>query len=638
MGSCVLLDPFDEFENINDPKVLNWALSESNKCINSLRQLSSYVYRKALAYYTLPVVYNVKKNPAGVFYMKRNATYSINLEKSGEVFKLVDSRDLGESAVIHNYYIDSVGRLFAYFYTERGADVGELVVVDLRDLSVVEKIRGSVSDVVFIGDGRFYYTVLHREGKCPDGAESPCERVFLRESGREELVFGSGLPRNYFISLTRSADGRKALVSVSYGWVRNSLYAGPIEDPSRWVKILEGDFRSFFIDSIGSEYFVAAYDLKGFGRILRIDEGSKVTELVPEQSTTLQDAILAGKYIVASYLRDASSRVRVYDLSGQLIDELSFEEPASIVRMYSYGSGGFLEVRYFTKPYQILEVVEYENRPVFNKFSEHKKLVDAQVVEGFAESHDGVKVHYFWIRSPRGSRSAVIYGYGGFGIALTPTFNSWIPLLLELGVDVVVANLRGGSEYGEEWHKAGMRDKKTNVFYDYIAVAEKFKSMGYAIAGFGRSNGGLLIGAVITMRPDLLNAAAIGYPVLDMLKFHKLYIGAAWTTEYGDPDNPVDREYLERYSPYHNVKEGVRYPPTIVFTGIYDDRVHPAHALKFYAKLLSYGNEVCLRLETSSGHAGSSPEVLAKEMSDVVAFLLKHLGVIEAHKSHEFDG
>ncbi len=629
MGSYVSLDPFDEFENINDPKVVNWALSESSKCVSSLEPLSSYVYRKALAYYTIPVLYNVKKNPAGVFYMKRNATYSINLERGSEVLKLIDSQDLGESAVIHNYYVDGGGRLFAYFYTERGSDVGELVVVDLLDLSIVEKVRGSISDVVLLGDGRFYYTMLYREGKCPDGVEPPCERVFLRESERDELVFGSGLPRNYFISLTESADRRKALVSISYGWVKNSLYAGPLEDPSKWVNVLEGDFRSSFIDSVGSRYFIAAYDLRGFGRILSIDEGGSVVELVPEQNTALQDAILVGEHIVASYLLDASSRVRVYDLRGRIVDELSFEEPASVARMYSYGSGGFLEIRYFTKPYQVLEVAEHENRPVFTKFAEHEDLVYAQVVEGFAESHDGVRVHYFWIRSPKGSKSAVVYGYGGFGIALTPTFSSWIPLLLELGVDVVVANLRGGSEYGEEWHKAGMRDKKTNVFYDYIAVAEKFKSMGYSVAGLGRSNGGLLIGAVITIRPDLLSAAAIGYPVLDMLKFHKLYIGAAWTTEYGNPDVPTDREYLEKYSPYHNVKKGVRYPPTIVFTGIYDDRVHPAHALKFYAKLLSYGNEVCLRLETSSGHAGSSPKVLAKEMADVVAFLLKHLGVTE---------
>lgn len=623
------VDLFEELENIDDPRVASWALSESKRCVDSLKPLSDSIYEKALAYYTLPVIFNVKKNPAGIFYIKRSSSYTINLEREGEVLELVDSRDLGEGAVIHDYYLDGDGRLLAYLYAERGADVGELVVVDLKSMTAVDRIRGSVSDVIFLKDGSFYYTRLYRAERCPDGVDPPCERVFLRENGEDKVVFGSGIPRNHFISLSHFTDNRKILMSVSYGWVRNTLYAGPVEDPSRWDKLLEGDFRSSFIDSVGDRYLVMAYDLSGFGRIISIGDEGDVVELVPGQQNALHDAMLVGRYIVASYLKDASARVRVYDLSGTMVDELSFEEPASVVRMYSYGMGGLMEVRYFTRPYQVLEVTEQNGRLEFRKFKEHERLVDSQVVEGFAKSHDGTDVHYFWIRSPRGGKAAVIYGYGGFGIALTPTFNSWVPLLVDMGVDVVVANLRGGSEYGEEWHRAGMRDKKINVFYDYIAVAEKFRSMGYAVAGIGRSNGGLLIGAVITMRPDLLAAAAIGYPVLDMLKFHRLYIGAAWTTEYGDPDDPIDREYLRKYSPYHNVREGVRYPPTIVFTGLHDDRVHPAHALKFYAKLQSYGNDVCLRLESASGHAGSSPEVLAREMADVAAFLVNRLGVRE---------
>ncbi|MEM2235126.1 MAG: prolyl oligopeptidase family serine peptidase, partial [Desulfurococcaceae archaeon] len=180
-------------------------------------------------------------------------------------------------------------------------------------------------------------------------------------------------------------------------------------------------------------------------------------------------------------------------------------------------------------------------------------------------------------------------------------------------------------EYGEKWHEAGMKRNKMNVFHDYIAVVEKFKSMGFRVAGFGRSSGGLLIGAVMTLKPSLLDVAAIGYPVLDMLKFHKLYVGAAWIPEYGDPEDRGDREYLLQYSPYHNLKEGEEYPPTIVYTGLYDDRVHPAHALKFYAKMKSFGNNVCLRIEASSGHSGSSPQVLAMEMADVLSFILLNL-------------
>ncbi|MCX8185213.1 MAG: prolyl oligopeptidase family serine peptidase [Sulfolobales archaeon] len=625
MGS----DPYEYFEKIEDSKVVEWGLSESRKCVESLKPLSDFVYEKALKLYSIPVVYNVKKNSAGVFYIKRDRSYRVVLDRVGEATDLVDSHHLGEEAVIHNYYIDGGGRYFAYFYSTKGADVGELVVVDLKDLSTVDRIQGSISDVVLLENGDFYYTRFFRSGKCPDGVEAPCERVYLRKSGRDELVFGVGLERNYFISLYPSTDGGRALISVSYGWVKDSLYAGPLEDPSKWVEILSGDFRSFFIDSIGRDYLVATYDLGGFGRILRVREEGLVSEVVPELEVALQSATLVGEYVIASYLKDASSQIKIYDLSGRPVGELGFEEPASVFRMYSYGSGGFLEIRYFTRPYQILEIASSSGKIDFKKFTEHPKVVEAEVTEGFTESYDSTKIHYFWVKSSRSRRAAVIYGYGGFRISLTPSYSPWIPLLVELGVDVVIANLRGGSEYGEEWHRAGMRNKKMNVFYDYIAVAEKFKSAGYSIAGFGRSNGGLLMGSVITMKPDLLKVAAIGYPVLDMLKFHKLYIGAAWIPEYGDPEDPADREYLLKYSPYHNVREGVKYPPTIVFTGLYDDRVHPGHALKFYAKLVSYGNKSCLRLETSSGHAGSSPEVLAREIADVTAFILKHLELKE---------
>ncbi len=620
------VDPYEKLENLDDPSVVEWALYESRRCAESLRLLSDAIYERALSYYAIPLVYNVKRSPAGVFYVRRDLSYAIHLDSGGEVRKLVDSRDLGEEVVIHNYYPDREGRFLAYFYTERGADVGKLVVLELGSMEVVDELEGSVSDVVFLGRGAFYYSRFFRSEKCPDGVEPPCERVFYREGGRDELVFGSGLPRNHFVGLTPSTDYEKMLVRVGYGWTRDALYAGPIGDPGRWRKVLDGGFRAAFVDSLDGDYLVAAYDSRGFGRIVRLSGGSEAVELVPEQDGVLQDAVLVGGRIVASYLKDASSRVRVFDLSGRLVEEVLFEEPASVSRMWSYGSGGFLEVSYFTKPYEILELRDSGGRLKLEKYAEHPRVLEARVLEGFAESYDGTRVHYFWIRSPRGTRAVVLYGYGGFAVAVTPAFRPWIPLLLDMGVDVAVANLRGGSEYGEEWHRAGMRERKVNVFRDYIAVAELFKSMGYDVAGIGRSNGGLLIGAVITMRPDLLRAAAIGYPVLDMLKFHKLYIGAAWTTEYGDPDDPKDREYLLGYSPYHNLKEGVGYPPTVVFTGLYDDRVHPAHALKFYAKMLSYGNEVCLRLETASGHAGSSPSVLAREMADVAAFLVKHLG------------
>ena len=188
-----------------------------------------------------------------------------------------------------------------------------------------------------------------------------------------------------------------------------------------------------------------------------------------------------------------------------------------------------------------------------------------------------------------------------------------------------MANLRGGSEYGEKWHRAGMRENKQNVFDDFIAVLEKLKSQGYKIIAHGRSNGGLLVSAIITQRPDVVDVAVIGYPVIDMLRFHKLYIGRAWIPEYGNPEDPKDREFLLRYSPYHNVRPDLKYPPTLVYTGLHDDRVHPAHALKFVAKLKDVKAPVFLRVETKSGHLGANPETRIREIADILAFIYTSL-------------
>lgn len=616
-------DPYEYLEDIQSNAVVNWALSESRACIDRLNYISNSIFSELMELYTIPIAYNFKRNSAGVFFLKREKSYTLNLIKEGEVLTVVDSANLGDHAVIHDYYLDSDGRTLAYFYTLKGSDVGELVVINLRDFSLIDSIHGSISDVIFLkGGDRYYYVKFFRSGKCPDDVEAPCERVFLREDSKDELVFGYNMPRNHYISLLQSTDGSKALVEVSYGWIRETLYAGTLEDPCKWTRVLEGDFRAKFIDSRGDHYFAVVYDGNKLGRILRIGvEG--VDAIASEAGEYLQDAIMIGDHIVASYLKHASSYIKIYDLEGGVLGEFKFFEPVSVVRMYSYGGGGFIELRYFTKPYEVIEVLGAEL--AFKKIMEHPKVFSTDIVEDFAISHDGTRVHFFWIKSPTGSKNVVVYGYGGFSVPLTPFFTPWIPILLKHGVDVVVVNLRGGSEYGEKWHEAGMKRNKMNVFHDYIAVVEKFKSMGFRVAGFGRSSGGLLIGAVMTLKPSLLDVAAIGYPVLDMLKFHKLYVGAAWIPEYGDPEDRGDREYLLQYSPYHNLKEGEEYPPTIVYTGLYDDRVHPAHALKFYAKMKSFGNNVCLRIEASSGHSGSSPQVLAMEMADVLSFILLNL-------------
>jgi prolyl oligopeptidase len=323
---------------------------------------------------------------------------------------------------------------------------------------------------------------------------------------------------------------------------------------------------------------------------------------------------------------DATSIVRRHDKRGRLVGEYDFETPGSVSSLTTDGSECFFRFQSFATPYRVYRLAEAGPTALLSE-----EVPEEYVVEDlWSTSRDGTRVHSFMVRK-QGSKptKALIYGYGGFSIALTPIYFPNVIPFLEDGGAFVQANLRGGVEYGEGWHRAGMREDKQRVFDDFISVIEQLKEGGSKVVATGRSNGGLLVGATMIQLPDILDGAVIGYPVLDMKRFHKLLIGRAWVPEYGDPDEPKDAEFLSRYSPYHNVDEGAEYPPTFLFTGLHDDRVHPAHALKFAAVLEEAGHSYLLRVETKSGHAGATPETKIEEESDVMAFVYQALGMAE---------
>jgi prolyl oligopeptidase len=252
---------------------------------------------------------------------------------------------------------------------------------------------------------------------------------------------------------------------------------------------------------------------------------------------------------------------------------------------------------------------------------------DFAVEDLWVRSKDGTPIHVFRVGKRNSNlKNALVWGYGGFSIALTPSFHPDVMPFVEDGGAFIVANLRGGNEFGEKWHREGMREKKHNVFDDFLAVLKYLRRKGSRTVGYGRSNGGLLIGTTLTQHPKYLDGALIGYPVLDMLRFDKLFIGKAWVPEYGDPDEPKDAEFLLKYSPYHHVAKR-KYPPIMLFTGMHDDRVHPAHAFKFAAKLEEVGASPLLRVETKSGHAGATPITKIVEYAEIMAFVYKTLGM-----------
>ena len=534
-----------------------------------------------------------------------------------QVDELVDSRKLGKDVVLQWIYVPKEGDRFAFSYSIGGSDEGFLKVIDTESLEVLDELKGVIGEIVWLNKEKYYYARFYAKEKTPDGIAPPAERVFLREQGKEEMVFGSGLPTSYFVGVKKSSQANRVLLTVSYGWTKSDVYAGRIEEPESWQLLYGGDdFIAFPIDFVDGRYLVASFDMEGMGRILSVDDKGQIKEIVGEYEYPLQEAVATKDSIIANYLVDASSKLKIFNLNGKEVGEIKPEPAGTINSLHSDGEKCIFKHESFYIPYRIYLLKDNEL-----EILDSKEIAKGFKVEEFyVKSKDSTKIHAFKVqKEDKACKFALVYGYGGFGISLTPRFYPFMIPFLEDGGALVVANLRGGKEYGEKWHRAGMREKKQNVFDDFIAILEFLKSKGVRTVAFGVSNGGLLVGAILTQRPELLDGALIGYPVLDMLRFHKLHIGKAWVPEYGDPDKPEDAKFLMKYSPYHNIVKR-KYPPVMLYTGLYDDRVHPAHAFKFAAKLEEVGAPCLLRVETKSGHSGATPQTKIEEYSDIMAF------------------
>ncbi|MFC2085332.1 prolyl oligopeptidase family protein, partial [Bacteroidota bacterium] len=408
----------------------------------------------------------------------------------------------------------------------------------------------------------------------------------------------------------------------------------------------KSEARYYFVDNINDKFIILTDFDAPNKKVVLVDPLNPAKDnwkvLIPESENVINDVTFVGGRIFVSYLKDANSQVIVFDEKGEKLHEI--ELPA-LGKAYGFSGNRdddelFYTFTSFTYPPTIFRYdIENNTSELFRKSNVKFDIEAYETKQIFYKSKDNTEVPLFIVHKKGlqldGNNPTVLYAYGGFNISMKPSFRlSIIPILENDGV-YAMACLRGGSEYGEEWHKAGMLDKKQNVFDDFIAAAEYLISNNYTskekLAVMGASNGGLLVGAVINQRPDLFKVAIPEVGVMDMLRYHKFTIGWAWVSEYGSSEDSAQFNYLYKYSPIHNIKKGTHYPATIITTADHDDRVFPAHSFKYAATLQEKHvgeNPVLIRIETKVGHgAGTSTSKTIDLYSDLWSFFFYNIDV-----------
>jgi prolyl oligopeptidase len=555
------------------------------------------------------------------------------------------------TAALNGESVSWNGKLMAYAVAQAGSDWNEWRVRDVatgKDLPDLVRWSKLGAPAWAPDDKGFYYTRFPEPA--PDKlltAISLNEKMYFHKLGdpqqADKLVYERPDHPNWLFGAQVMEGGKDLLLWIYTGVPGINLLAWrDLANPSSPVKDLVTTAQHSYdpIEVSGSLLYLRTNDGAPRGRVIAMDlrqpDPAHWKEIVPEQAETLEDAQMADGRLLLSYMKDAHSAARLIDLDGKPLAEI--ELPGLGTAVWSPARLHDREMFYNFTGYTIppglyrldlqtgkstlirqgkvdFDASAYETRQIFYKSK------DGTRVPMFISARKGLKLD--------GQNPAVLYAYGGFDIAVTPGFTPYIAAWMEMGGIWAVANLRGGSEYGEAWHKAGMREKKQNVFDDYIAAAQTLIADKYTstpkLAIFGGSNGGLLVGAVLNQRPELFGAAMPAVGVMDMLRFHKFGFGAQWTGEYGTPDNPDDFKILRAYSPLHNIRKGARYPPVLITTSDHDDRVMPGHSLK-YAAALQQAQEgpapILIRIETRAGHgAGKPTSKLIDEWTDRFTFL-----------------
>jgi len=608
--------------------------------------------------YSLPV-----KEGQRYFYSYNNGLQNQNViytltDLDAEPELLVDPNTWSEDGTVAlaAYFPSPDGRHMAFLVQDGGSDwrIAKVIDVDSREElpDRLEWLKFTALSWAADSSGFYYsrFPATTEEEKFQSLNKNMMVYFHRLGSSQEQdtVVFATPDHPEWRSNATATDDGKHLVITIAEVSSNSSIAHLDLTDPdAEPVIIIDGfDHENQFVGNIGNELFFLTNDDAPRYRLIAINakqpERENWREVVAESNDVLRDVSLVGGKIIATYMQDAKTVVKMMDLQGNQTGTVDLPGIGT-----AFGFNGkvddeetFFAFSSFNSPMTISKLdVASGAVEVFKSPEVAMNPGDYLVKQVFYTSKDGTRVPMFISHRkdvvPDGNTPTLLYGYGGFNISMTPSYSTTRLTWMDMGGIYAVANLRGGGEYGEEWHQAGTRLNKQNVFDDFIAAAEYLISEGYTnsskLAIFGGSNGGLLVGAVLNQRPDLFGAAIPAVGVMDMLRFHNFTAGRFWTDDYGSSDDPEEFQALLKYSPYHNIQQGAEYPAVMVTTADTDDRVVPGHSFKYAAALqeAQAGDApVLIRIETRAGHgAGVPTDKVIANYSDDWTFLLENLGM-----------
>jgi prolyl oligopeptidase len=659
-------DPYRWLENENSPETAAWVEAQNKVTFGYLEKIP---YRAAVksrleALYNYPR-YGAPFRKGEYFFFSKNdglqnqSVRYIQKGLDGKAEVLLDPNKFSADGTsqLSGFSLSKDGRYVGYGISTGGSDWRELHVMEVQSRKQLPDVIkwAKVTGINWAGDG-FYYSAYDPPSDNTLTSKNEGHKVYFHRLGtpqsQDKLVYEDKANPQRFHNVSTTEDERFAILNISdrgKGKKGNALFFMDLsKGGDKWIPIIPevGDFEYYVIDNVGDTFLLQTNANAPNWKVVSFDtrnpSNTNFREVLPERAEPLEGIGTAGGKIFASYLKDVATRAYVYDMNGKLENEIVLPGPGS-----ASGFGGnrddkfiFYTFTSFNTPASIYRYDIATRKSTLFRAPEIPgfKQGDFETQQVFFNSKDGTRVPMFLTYRKGikldGNNPVLMYGYGGFNSATTPSFSALRLALLEQGVIYASVNMRGGSEYGEKWHEAGMKLNKQNVFDDFIAAAEYLISNKYTspakLAIHGVSNGGLLVGAVANQRPELFKVVIQQAGVMDMLRFQKFTIGWNWITDYGSSGNEAEYKVLRSYSPIHNVKAGTQYPATLITTADHDDRVVPAHSFKYAAAMQAAqkgANPVLIRIDTKSGHGASSTTKAIEQTADLYSFIFYNLGV-----------